>query len=162
VPRFKLQPADETFFGTAPNRFVETFEIQRPAGAVWAELVEDGALSFCRSLRGARWTSPRPFGVGTTRTMPALYGALVIDERYFQWEEGRRQSFYVERASLPLFRRFAEDYLLEETSPDTCRLIWTIAMEPRRAARPGNGFNAAIVKGMFKDTRKHFGAPAER
>jgi hypothetical protein len=49
------------------------------------------AVSFCRSLRGARWTSSRPFGVGATRSMPALFGALVVDERYFRWEEGRRQ-----------------------------------------------------------------------
>jgi hypothetical protein len=160
MPRFKLQPVDETFFDAAPKRFAETFEIQRPAAEVWADLVADGALSFCRSLRGARWTSPRPFGVGTTRTMPALYGALVIDERYFRWEEGRRQSFWVERASLPLFRRFAEDYLVEETSPATCRFTWTIAAEPSPAGRPGGPLNAAIVKGLFKDTRRHFGLPA--
>ena len=101
MPRFKLQPVDETFFDTAPRRFAETFEIGQPAGEVWAELVADGALSFCRSLRGARWTSPRPFGVGTTRTMPALFGALVVEERYFRWEEGRRHSFCAERASAP-------------------------------------------------------------
>jgi hypothetical protein len=157
MPRFKLQPVDETFFDSAPKRFVETFEIPRPASAVWAELVEDRALSFCRSLRGAKWTSPRPFGVGTTRTMPALYGLLVIEERYFRWEEGRRQSFYVERASMPLFRRFGEDYLVEETSPTSCRFTWTIAMDPKRAAGPG-GVNAKLTKDIFHDTRRHFGA----
>jgi hypothetical protein len=128
VPRFKLQPVDETFFADAPKRFVGTFEIGRPASEVWAELVVDGALSFCRSLRGAKWTSPRPFGVGTTRTMPALFGALVVDERYFVWEEGRRQAFCVERASLPLFRRFAEDYLVEGTAPTTSRCAWAIPL----------------------------------
>jgi hypothetical protein len=159
MPRFALQPVDETFFETAPKTFVGTFEIGRPASEVWDELVADGALSFCRSLRGARWTSPRPFGVGTTRTMPALYGAMVVEERYFRWEEGRRQSFYVERANLPLFRRFAEDYLVEETSPTSCRLTWTIAVEPTAAGRPGGPVNALIVNGMFKDTRRHFAAP---
>jgi hypothetical protein len=129
------------------------------ASEVWAELVADGALSFCRSLRGARWTSPRPFGVGTTRTMPALFGALVIEERYFRWEEGRRKSFCVERASLPMFRRFAEDYLVAETSPTTCRFTWTIALDPYPAMRPGDPVNALIVRGLFKDTRRHFGAP---
>jgi hypothetical protein len=160
VPRFKLQPVDETFFETAPKRFVDTFEIGRPASEVWAELVADRALSFCRSLRGARWTSPRPYGVGTTRTMPSLFGALVVEERCFRWEEGRRQSFFVERASLPLFRRFAEDYLVEETSPITSRFTWTIALDPHPAARPGDPVNTLIIKGLFKDTRRHFGASA--
>ena len=158
VPRFKLQPVDETFFDAAPKRFVGTFEIGRPASEVWAELVADGALSFCRSLRGASWTSPRPFGVGTTRTMPALFGALVVDERYFRWEEGRQQSFCVERASLPMFRRFAEDYLVKETSPTTSRFTWTIALDPYPAMRLGDPVNALIVRGLFKDTRRHFGA----
>ena len=157
MPRFELKPADESFLDSAPQRFAETFDIARPASEVWAELVADGALSFCRSLRGARWTSPRPFGVGTTRDMPALFGALVVEERYFRWEEGRRQSFYVERASMPLFRRFAEDYLVEETSPDSSRLTWTIAMEPSPLGRPGGPLNSLIVKGLFKDTRRHFG-----
>jgi hypothetical protein len=105
---FKLEPVDAGFFEDAPWPFVDTFDIGLPASDVWAEFVADRALSFCRSLRGARWTSARPFGVGTTRTMPSLFGARV-DETYFRWEEGRRQSFYVDRANLPLFRPFAED-----------------------------------------------------
>jgi hypothetical protein len=73
---FKLAPVDAGFFEDAPWRFVDTFDIGLPASDVWAELVADGALSFCRSLRGARWTSARPFGVGTTRTMPL--NALIV------------------------------------------------------------------------------------
>jgi hypothetical protein len=156
VPRFRLEPVDETFFETAPGRFVETFEIARPGREVWAELVADDALSFCRSLRGARWTSPRPFSVGTTRTMPAVFGALVLEETYFRWEEGRRQSFRVDRASLPLFRRLAEDYLVEEPSPTTCRFTWTIACDPHPVARPGGPVTALIIKGLFRDTQRHF------
>ena len=158
MPRFALEPVDSTFFADAPQVFSETFEIALAAPEVWAELVADGALGFCRSLRGARWTSPRPFGVGTTRTMPGLYGALVIEERFFRWEDGHRKSFYVERASLPLFRRFGEDYLLEET-PTGCRLTWTIAAAPTLAGRLGSPLNSLVVTGMFKDVRRHFPAP---
>jgi len=158
VLRFKLEPVDESFFDTAPRRFAETFEIGRLAHEVWAELVADGALSFCRSLRGARWTSPRPFGVGTMRTMPSLFGALVVEETYFRWEEGRRQSFYADHTSLPLFRRFAEDYLVEETSTTTSRFTWTIALDPHPVTRLGDPVNSLIVKGLFEDTRRHFTA----
>ena len=154
---FNLRPIDETFFETAPQVFVDTFDIAKPASEVWAELTADGALSFCRSLRGARWTSPRPFGVGTTRTMPALYGLLVIDERYFRWEEGRRHSFYVERANLPMFTSLAEDYLVEPTGPDVCRFTWTIAANPTVLGRLGAPLNTSIVEGIFRDTRRHFG-----
>lgn len=160
MPRFELQPVDETFFETAPTRLADTFEIARPATEVWVELVADGALSFCRSLRGARWTSPRPFGVGTTRTMPSLFGVLIVEETYFRWEEERRQSFYAHHTSLPMFRRFAEDYLVEETSPTTSRFTWTIALDPNPLARLGQPLNTLVVNGLFKDTRRHFPAHA--
>lgn len=160
MQRFKLQPVDEAFFEAGPWRFMRAFEIGWPANEVWAELVADGALSFCRSLRGARWTSARPFGVGTKRTMPSLLGALVVEEVYFRWEEGRRQSFSAERTSLPMFRRFAEDYLVEETSPSTSRLTWTIALDPNPLARLGKPLNVMIVNSLFIGTRRHFRAPA--
>ena len=91
--------------------------------------------------------------------MPALFGALIVEEIYFRWEDQRRQSFYADRTSLPMFRRFAEDYLVEETSPTTCRFTWTIALEPNPIGRTGKPLNTAIVKGLFKDTRRHFPAP---
>jgi hypothetical protein len=90
--------------------------------------------------------------------MPALFGALVVEERYFRWEEGRRKSFYALRTSLPLFRRLAEDYLVEETAAGASRFTWTIAADPHPAARLGDPFNALIVKGLFNDTRRHFAA----
>lgn len=45
----------------------------------------------------------------------------MLSERFFRWEEGRRQSFYVLKASSPLYRCFAEDYLVEPTSETSCR-----------------------------------------
>jgi hypothetical protein len=85
-------------------------------------------------------------------------GALTLNETYFRWEEGRRKSFYVAEATLPLFRRFAEDYLVEETSPSTARFTWTVASEAPPAARPGNPINALITRSLFRDTQRHFGA----
>ena len=153
---FALQPVDETFFETAPTVYVGTVDVARPAAEVWAELVADGALSFCRSLRGARWTSPRPFGVGTTRTMPAMFGTLMVHETFFRWEEGRRKSFYAHRTNLPVFRRLAEDYLVEEVSPTACRFTWTIATDPYPATRPLAYLNKRTTDGLFRDMRRHF------
>jgi hypothetical protein len=155
---FALEPFDEAFFDTAPKRWSDAMEIPLPAAQVWAELTADGALSFCRMLGGAKWTSSRPFSVGTTRTMPVGFGALVINERFFRWEEGRRKSFYVLESSLPLFRRFGEDYLVEEVSPTSCRFTWTLAAEPLPAARPGAPFNTLLCRSLFRDTRRHFNA----
>lgn len=156
-PWFKAQPVDETFFEAAPFRLKGEFDVPRPAADVWAELTEDNPLSWCRILQEITWTSPRPFGVGTTRTAHALRGLNVINERFFRWEEGRRKSFYVLEATTPLFRRFAEDYLVEPTSDTSCRFTWTIAADPHPLARPGGALNKRLLGTLFTDTRKHYG-----
>jgi hypothetical protein len=155
--RFELQPCDEQFFVTAPTRHVATMDVPLPAEQVWRDLTADDTLRWCRAISGVDWTSPRPFGVGTTRTV-RLLGVLAVDEKYFHWDEGRRKSFHLVRANLPLFRRVAEDYIVEEKGPSACRFTWTIAAEPLPATRPGAPLNALIFRSLFRDTRRHLGA----
>lgn len=157
MPWFKCKPVDETFFESAPMRLAGGFEIAKPAAEVWAELTADDALHWCRILQDVRWTSPRPFGVGTTREVKALWGANLLRERYFRWDEGRRHSFYVEESSGPLFRSLAEDYLVEPRGEDACRFVWTIAVEPTLLGRAGTPVNRAILKTLLTDTARHYG-----
>ena len=156
-PWFKLESADQNFLSCSSERMVDTMEIGLPASAVWAELTSDETLSWCRSLAGVTWTSPRPFGQGTTRTVRTPLGLLALKEVYFRWEEGQRKSFYVAEATAPLFRIFAEDYLVEEVSPSSCRFTWTVAFDAPPAARLGNPINRLITRSLFRDTRRHFG-----
>ncbi len=157
-PWFDCQPVDEEFFESAPMRLRAGFAIDRPADEVWADLTSESPLSWCRILQRVTWTSERPFGVGTTRTVRALGGANVLKEHYFRWEEGKRHSFYVVEASSPMFRRFAEDYLVTESSPTSCVFTWTIAADPRPFARLGEPLNRRILGSLFHDTRKFYDA----
>ncbi|WP_320671936.1 SRPBCC family protein [Patulibacter defluvii] len=154
---YTLAPTDETFLASAPKRFQETFAIARPASEVWNDLTKDGTLDWCRALSGLTWTSPRPFGVGTTRQVKVLRGLLALDERYVVWEEGRRKAFVGVRANLPLIKRIAEDYVVEPDGEGACRFTWTVAVEPTAVGRPGGPLNAAIFASLFKDTRRHYG-----
>lgn len=155
-PWFASQPVDERFFDDAPVVLRASFDVPRPAADVWAELVSDDPLSWCKILDKVVWTSPRPFGVGTTRTVTSLRGMNVIEERFFRWEEGRRKSFCAVRSSGPLFRRFAEDYLVEPVSDDSSRMTWTIAFEPQPLARLATPINRRILSSLFRDTRRHY------
>lgn len=152
----QLQPADESFFSSAPERYSRTFAIARPAHEVWAGLVSDRPLDWCRPLSAA-WTSPRPFGVGTTR-QAKVFGALKVQETFFVWEEGRRQAFYVTEATLPIFRRLAEDFVVEPDGADACRFTWSVGLEPTTLAKPGRPLNAVLFKSLFRDTARHFDA----
>jgi hypothetical protein len=162
-PWFKCRPVDETFFSTAPMRLRAGFEIPRPAAAVWDELTGEHPLHWCRILDDVRWTSERPFGVGTTREVNALRGANKLREHYFLWEEGRRHSFYVVETTAPIITSLAEDYLVEPKGADACRFTWTIAVAPSALGRPGTPVNRALLKTLFTDTARHYGLdPATR
>jgi hypothetical protein len=154
---FSTGPVQESFFDDAPFRLTDTFEIARPAEQVWAELTDENTLWWCRALSAVTWTSPRPFGVGTTRSVKTIGGTAVLRERYFRWAEGSRKSFYVYESTLPVFRRFAEDYLVEPAGESACRFTWTIAAEPRPFARPADPVNRLLLSGLFHDTRRHYG-----
>jgi hypothetical protein len=156
-PWFKCQPVDETFFAEAPLRLRAGFEIPRPAAAVWADLTSETALHWCRILDDVSWTSPRPFGVGTTREVKALKGANKLRERYFLWEEGRRNCFYVVETTAPIVKSLAEDYFVEPRGEDACRFTWTIAAQPSALGRPGGPVNRALLKTLFTDTAKFYG-----
>jgi hypothetical protein len=155
---FDLEPVDETFFDAAPCRYVYAMDLAAPAHEVWAGLVADRPLSWVRGLR-ITWTSPAPFGIGTTRTAAGAFGAVRLDESYFRWEDGRRHSFTVMRSNSPMFRRFAEDYLVEPAEGG-CTFTWTFAVEPRGPQPVIAAIGSAqrpIFAAMARDTRRHFG-----
>jgi hypothetical protein len=83
----------------------------------------------------------------------ALAGAIVFHERYFRWEEGRRKSFYVVDVSAPLFKRFAEDYVVEPDGESACRFTWRFAGVPRLP-----GPNRQLLGSLLRDTRRRYGA----
>jgi hypothetical protein len=55
-----------------------------------------------------------------------------VHERFFRWHEGCGYSFVVYEASVPAFRHFVEDYVLEAGGDGTL-FTWTVAIEPKAA-----------------------------
>ena len=157
MPMPTLKPVDESYFEQAPQRFSHTWSIAKPAEAVWGELVGEQPLHWCRGLN-IHWTSARPLGAGSTRKVKALGGVLRADEYFFAWEEGRRHSFYMTRANLPLFASLAEDYIVEPDGADACKLTWTIGITPSALGKPGGPVNKLLFAGFFRDTGRYFDA----
>jgi hypothetical protein len=155
---FALEPADANFLATAPQRYSFSMDLPAPPEKVWAVLAGDEPMDFVRGL-SIRWTSPAPRGLGATRRANGAFGAIRFDERYFIWDDGRRTAFTVVRANLPLFRRFAEDYVVEPAAGGS-RFTWVFAVEPR-GPRPLAAVNGSVQRAMFAqlagDFRKHFG-----
>lgn len=82
-----------------------------PATTVWAALVDGPTWTKWLPMDSLEWTSPKPFGVGTTRTV--ISGKDVIEEVFFAWEDVRRMAFRFDKTSLPI-KAAAENYVLSE------------------------------------------------
>lgn len=101
-----------------------------PPEQVWESLTSDASIAaWMPATKEVTWTSPRPFGVGTTREVAAPALAR-MRERFFRWDEGSGYSFAVYESTIPLFKRFAEDYVVEPDDDDTS-FTWTVAIEPK-------------------------------
>lgn len=156
-----LTPVGEDFLASAPQRYSQQWIIDQPAPEVWAELVGDKPLHWCRGLDIA-WTSTRPFGVGTTRRAKVLGGVLQVQEKFFIWDEGQRYAFHATDINLPLFASLAEDYRVEPLDTARCTFTWTIAFEPTTLGRAGSALNGPLFNSFFKDTATYFSAAVNR
>jgi len=157
---FPLFEAGDDFLEEAPFRYVNTIEVPVPPNEAWAALTADDTLvSWSRLVTGVRWTTPRPFGVHTTREVTILR-FVTARERYYRWEQGRRKSFTAVQATVPGLRRLAEDYVVEET-PDGSRFVWTVALEPHPALSPilrlTDPVTARMLRGVASGMRHRLG-----
>jgi hypothetical protein len=131
---YPLEPADDEFLASAPHVFRYQKWFAATPEQVWESLASDESIAaWGPTVKKVTWTSLRPFGVGTTRDVVAP-GGSTMRERYFRWDEGKSHAFYVYESSLPLFRRFAEDYIVEPDGDKTL-FTWIVAIEPKNAFR---------------------------
>jgi carbon monoxide dehydrogenase subunit G len=145
---YPLEPADADFLVSAPHVFNYQKRFAATPAQVWQQLTSDESIAaWGPTLKSVTWTSPRPFGVGTTREVAPPVGPR-MRERYFLWEEGRRHSFAVYESTAALFTRFAEDYLVEPDGNDTL-FTWTLAIEPRSALALPVKLLAPAIKAAF-------------
>jgi hypothetical protein len=156
----ELEPADESFFASAPFVHRYPVDLAVPPDTVWSSLTSDRSMWDWRlPIKRLTWTSPRPFGVGTTREVILSGGSFGIRERYFRWEDGRRMSFVATECDRRLLRRFAEDYLVE-SRPGGSRFTWTIALEPtprlHRLFRVTDPLNSLFLRAVPLAARRYF------
>lgn len=92
-----------------------------PPQMVWNALLDDRAWTEWLPITKVTWTSPKPFGPGTTRTVEV--GDQKIEETFFAWDEGKRMAFRFERSTLPVSAA-VEDYRVVPVEGG-CELRWS-------------------------------------
>ena len=142
------RPEYSTFTeATHVYRFPARFGV--PPERVWESLASDESVkAWGLGVQSLTWTSPRPFGVGTTRDVVLPLRAMTLREEFFRWDEGRGYSFFVREANRPGLRSFAENYELEPDGDGTL-FTWTIALEARSALSPALRLLKPVNKAAF-------------
>jgi hypothetical protein len=157
---YPLEPSDAGVLASAPHVFRYRMQYAATPERVWESLASDASLSaWGSSVKQLNWLSPRPFGIGTTREVVLAPGAPRVRERFIRWDEGSGYSFVVYEASVPVFRHFVEDYVIEADGDNTL-FTWTVAIEPKRAFAVPFKLLSPVLKVAFgraaSDGKKYF------
>lgn len=121
----ELQAVEADYATQGPNQFTLVQPIDKSAETLFRLLADGPTWKEWLGI-DVEWTSPKPFGVGTTRTV--VGSGQTIEETFLVWDEGRRMAFRFDRTTLPM-AAFAEDYEIRPTGVGTCELHWHYAFE---------------------------------
>jgi len=157
---FRLEQPPASTFTEATHAYRYPARFAVPPERVWESLTsEESVKAWGLGVKSLRWTSPRPFGVGTTREVVLPLGAMALREEFFRWDEGSGYSFYVRETNRPGFRSFAENYELEPDGDGTL-FTWTIAIETSGPLTPVMRLLGPVNKAGFgqlvRAGRKYF------
>lgn len=121
------EPVDAEFIDSARFRFSNSVDIPATPEQLFEIFADaDAWPRWARVITRVEWTSPPPYGPGTTREVHML-GGLVGREVFLDWETGRHMSFRFTECSTRAVTAFAESYDVRPTA-DGCRLTWTLAL----------------------------------
>jgi hypothetical protein len=123
------------FLSQTKNVFVAT-EIVRASPEQIFEVFEDphSWTVWALPILKVEWTSPKPFGVGTTRDVHMM-GDMIGYEEFVAWERGKRMAFSFVGCSKDATEKFLEDYRVTDLGDGTCRVEWHMAMEVKGFSR---------------------------
>ena len=144
MPKLRdLAKVDAGFALSGANQHTIRQPINAPAAAVFSWLEDGPAWSEWLGI-DVEWTSPQPFGVGTTRTVTA--NGMVIEEYFLAWVKDRQMGFRFDRVSLPAIGAMSEDWTIEPIDDARCELQWSFAVEGR--GRAGGVLAKVVATGL--------------
>lgn len=133
---YPCERVDLSFIQSAPFRFSNSVDLAITPEQLFEVLADaDSWPQWAKVITKVTWTSPEPYGVGTTRVVD-MRGGLTGDEEFLAWEPYTYLAFRFNSCSNKAVAAFAEEYRVVETAGG-CRLTWTMAQKPNGPARWG-------------------------
>lgn len=132
---YPCDKVDDAWIDTAPVRLVNRVDINATPEQTWAALEDASAWPrWATVITNVEWTSPQPFGIGTTRTV-TMRGRMVAYEEFITWAQPSRMGFRFNEASMDGVRAFAERYTLDPLPGGGTRVEWVMAMAPKGVSK---------------------------
>lgn len=123
------QTVDINFLNSASEKVVNVVEVKASPETLFAVFEDENAWpEWFEGINDVTWTSPKPYGVDTTRTVQI--GPLKVWEHFIIWENNKRFSFFFTKTNLPFVKALLEDYQLEKIDDETTRFTYTVAYNP--------------------------------
>ena len=128
---FECTPVGVEFLEQSKNVFVAEEIIKATPEQIF-DVFEDPVswTVWAMPIQKVEWTSPKPFGIGTTRTV-YMMGGMDGYEEFVEWERGKRMAFTFIGCSKDATEKFIEDYRVTDLGDGTCKVQWYMGMEPR-------------------------------
>lgn len=161
--RYPMKETDASFYDTAPIRFDNQVDIPVAAKTLWKILEDDHSWTvWAGVIDRVEWTSPRPFGLGTTRTVTMAKGAMTGWEQFIAWEPGQRMGFCFTEATMDGIDRFAEDWHVNAISASSCQVRWIMCMEPRGISKYLMPLSKPLMNWNFRRYLKNLSRYAQK
>ena len=156
---YPMQDIEDSFFIDAKFRFIAKVELNCNPQRLF-EIFEDAHAwtIWAGPIQKVEWTSPKPFGIGTTRTV-FMQGGLEGYEEFIAWDRGKHMAFKFIGSNKDNMQAFGEDYKVEDLGNNRCALTWVMAMEPKGFSRVMLSLikpvMAKLVQGMANKLAKY-------
>lgn len=122
---------DNSYLDKAPHCYVAVVEVDATPEQVFACFEDEHSWPvWALPITQVEWTSPKPYGLGTTRRV-SMMGGLVADEVFIGWDYPKHMAFCFTESSQGLIESFAEDYQVSVLDNGKTRVQWTMAMTPK-------------------------------
>ena len=143
--RYETDKVDMSYFQTAPYLFRSEVTIRCTPQQLFASFEDEHSWSaWAMPITKVEWTSPKPFGIGTTRSVSML-GGLIGYEEFLAWEPNTHMAFRFNQVNKNnAIASFGENYDVTDLGNGLVKLVWTVGMAP---AGPG-AFMMKFTKGL--------------
>lgn len=153
---------DLDYFGQSPNCYQAEVEVAATPEQVFACFEDaDAWPQWAMPIQKVEWTSPKPFGVGTTRTVSMMAG-FVGDERFIAWDYPREMAFCFTHCSRSLVKSFAEHYTVTPLANGKTNVVWKMAMDARGIGKYSMALSGPFMRWGMQYMFNQFKAYLER